>query len=162
MIEPQNLANNPPVPGATHLPPTDWELYADGKIEGSHPDKLSPADQKWMQEAGFITAEQAAEAKKEKEKEKKLDENSSEYIYAQIELSVLHALMRMRSCGLCCCSLEEQLAKDKAEQHYISAGQHLKQLKDDCPDQKTFLEKVEGNRNRQVPHLRATSNRRWP
>jgi hypothetical protein len=34
-------------------------------------------------------------------------------------------------------------AKDKAEQHYISAGQHLKQSKDDCPDQKTFLEKVE-------------------
>jgi hypothetical protein len=34
-------------------------------------------------------------------------------------------------------------AKDKAEQHYIAAGQYLKQLKDDCPDQKTFLEKVE-------------------
>ena len=34
-------------------------------------------------------------------------------------------------------------AKDKAEQHYIAVGQHLKQLKDDCPDQKTFLEKVE-------------------
>ena len=34
-------------------------------------------------------------------------------------------------------------AKDKAEQHYIAAGQYLKQLKDDCPDQQTFLEKVE-------------------
>jgi hypothetical protein len=34
-------------------------------------------------------------------------------------------------------------AKDKAEQHYIAAGQYLKQLKDDCPDQKVFLEKVE-------------------
>ncbi|TMJ91110.1 MAG: hypothetical protein E6G76_03995, partial [Alphaproteobacteria bacterium] len=34
-------------------------------------------------------------------------------------------------------------AKDKAEQHYIAAGQYLKELKDDCPDQKTFLEKVE-------------------
>src|SRR5262249_57411357 len=34
-------------------------------------------------------------------------------------------------------------AKCKAEDHYIAAGQYLKQLKDDCPDQKTFLEKVE-------------------
>jgi ClpX C4-type zinc finger protein len=34
-------------------------------------------------------------------------------------------------------------AKDKAEQHYIAAGQYLKQLKADCPDQKIFLEKVE-------------------
>src|SRR5262249_51321515 len=34
-------------------------------------------------------------------------------------------------------------AKGKAEDHYIAAGQYLKQLKDDCPDQKAFLEKVE-------------------
>src|SRR5262249_1827028 len=34
-------------------------------------------------------------------------------------------------------------AAEKSEQHYIAAGQYLKQLKDNCPDQRTFLEKVE-------------------
>jgi pilus assembly protein CpaC len=53
LVEPESMGVNPPVPGVTHLPPTDWELYACGKIEGSHPSKLSPADAKWMQEAGF-------------------------------------------------------------------------------------------------------------
>ena len=42
-------------------------------------------------------------------------------------------------------------AKDKAEQHYIAAGQYLKELKDDCPDQKTFLEKVEKEAGRDCP-----------
>ena len=53
LVEPESMSNNPPVPGATHVPPSDWELYAGGKIEGSRTNKLSPADQKWMQEAGF-------------------------------------------------------------------------------------------------------------
>jgi pilus assembly protein CpaC len=53
LVEPESMAINPPVPGATHVVPSDWELYADGKLEGAHPKKLSAADQQWMQEAGF-------------------------------------------------------------------------------------------------------------
>jgi pilus assembly protein CpaC len=53
LVEPESMAANPPVPGVTHIPPSDWELYANGKLEGSQPKKLSPADAQWMQEAGF-------------------------------------------------------------------------------------------------------------
>jgi hypothetical protein len=55
-------------------------------------------------------------------------------------------------------------AKDKAEQHYIAAGQYLKQLKDGCPDQKTFLEKVEreivGGGRKTVAEVRADTAKR--
>jgi pilus assembly protein CpaC len=53
LVDPESLGANPPIPGMTHVAPTDWELYAGGKLEGAKTTKLSPADKKWMQEAGF-------------------------------------------------------------------------------------------------------------
>jgi pilus assembly protein CpaC len=53
LVEPESMGLNPVVPGALHAPPSDWELYVMGRVEGQQPKKLSPADAKWMEEAGF-------------------------------------------------------------------------------------------------------------
>jgi len=53
LVERESMANNPPVPGGAHIAPNDWELYALGRLEGQQKNILSPADARWMQEAGF-------------------------------------------------------------------------------------------------------------
>ncbi len=42
-----------PLPGVLDSPPNDWELYAEGRIEGRAPAKLSPADATWLREMGL-------------------------------------------------------------------------------------------------------------
>lgn len=53
LVEPVNLASDPPLPGALHISPNDWELYLEGRIEGRPPPKISPADAVWLKEAGL-------------------------------------------------------------------------------------------------------------
>lgn len=44
LVEPQSLASMPPLPGEAHVPPNDWELYAEGRIEGKTAGRLSADD----------------------------------------------------------------------------------------------------------------------
>ncbi|HKQ49942.1 MAG TPA: pilus assembly protein N-terminal domain-containing protein [Phycisphaerae bacterium] len=53
LVEPMSLASLPPLPGATHSRPNDWELYLGGKIEGSEPPCLSEQDTEWLKRLGF-------------------------------------------------------------------------------------------------------------
>jgi pilus assembly protein CpaC len=53
LVEPLNLANTPPLPGATHAKPSDWELYAEGRLESATPAKLDPAAAEWLREMGL-------------------------------------------------------------------------------------------------------------
>jgi pilus assembly protein CpaC len=43
LVEPMLSASLPPLPGAMHVPPSDWEVYAEGRIEG-RPTTIAPAD----------------------------------------------------------------------------------------------------------------------
>jgi Flp pilus assembly secretin CpaC len=53
LVEPLSTADSPPVPGVLHSMPNDWELYLEGRIEGSAPPKLSDADARWLEELGL-------------------------------------------------------------------------------------------------------------
>ncbi len=53
LVEPMNIAGALPVPGDTHMAPTDWELYSQGRIEGETAGKLSPAHQDWLKRRGL-------------------------------------------------------------------------------------------------------------
>ncbi len=53
LVEPSSLASLPPLPGATHRRPNDWELYLGGAIEGSAPPPLSDQDMDWLKKLGF-------------------------------------------------------------------------------------------------------------
>jgi pilus assembly protein CpaC len=53
LVEPLNLANTPPLPGVTHAKPSDWELYAEGRLESATPAKLDPAATEWLREMGL-------------------------------------------------------------------------------------------------------------
>jgi len=55
LVEPMSVANPQelPLPGITHRPPDDWELYAMGTTESATRAKLSPLQMKWLKEAGF-------------------------------------------------------------------------------------------------------------
>ncbi len=53
LVEPMSLAEVPPLPGFLHKEPNDWELYIDGKIDGTEPPKVNPADAEWMRQMGL-------------------------------------------------------------------------------------------------------------
>jgi len=53
LVEPLSLANTPPLPGATHTAPDDWELYLEGRIHGREPAKLDPASVQWLKDMGL-------------------------------------------------------------------------------------------------------------
>ena len=53
VVEPFSAATTPPLPGVTHTVPTDWELYAEGRIEGKEPAKLDPAAIQWIKDMGL-------------------------------------------------------------------------------------------------------------
>jgi len=53
LVEPMSLAQAPPLPGFLHNEPNDWEFYIEGKIDGSEPAKLNPADAEWMRQMGL-------------------------------------------------------------------------------------------------------------
>jgi len=53
LVEPQSLATRPPLPGVFHSAPTDWELYAQGRIAGRAAPVLSESDVNWMKKMGL-------------------------------------------------------------------------------------------------------------
>ena len=53
LVEPLSLAQTPPLPGATHTAPDDWELYLEGRIHGRQPAKLDPASTQWLKDMGL-------------------------------------------------------------------------------------------------------------
>jgi pilus assembly protein CpaC len=53
LVEPMSVATAPPLPGASYMPPNDWELYLAGRIEGKTPARLDPANMAWLKEMGL-------------------------------------------------------------------------------------------------------------
>ncbi len=52
LVEPINVDPSA-LPGMLHTAPSDWELYAEGRIEGKTPAKLSEADAAWLKRIGL-------------------------------------------------------------------------------------------------------------
>jgi Flp pilus assembly secretin CpaC len=53
LVEPSSDQVRLPLPGSTHVVPSDWELYARGRIEGQAPARVSPDDRAWLAECGL-------------------------------------------------------------------------------------------------------------
>jgi pilus assembly protein CpaC len=53
LVEPLDAQTLPPLPGTDHVEPSDWELYATGRIEGAPPPRLAPEDQAWIEKSGL-------------------------------------------------------------------------------------------------------------
>jgi pilus assembly protein CpaC len=53
LVEPMSVATAPPLPGASYMPPDDWELYLGGRIEGRAPARLDPSNTAWLKEMGL-------------------------------------------------------------------------------------------------------------
>ena len=53
LVEPISSTSLPPLPGTTHVPPSDWELFVKGQVEGAVPPRLDPDDAAWMQQLGL-------------------------------------------------------------------------------------------------------------
>jgi pilus assembly protein CpaC len=53
LVEPMSLATAPPLPGATHVAPNDWELYVEGRIAGKAPARLDPTSAEWLRQMGL-------------------------------------------------------------------------------------------------------------
>ncbi len=53
LVEPLSMVNERPLPGDLHAPPSDWELYANGWIEGRVPAKTGEAHAAWLHEHGL-------------------------------------------------------------------------------------------------------------
>ena len=53
LVEPLSKTSMPPLPGAMHRRPNDWELYLGGMIEGTAPPALSEEETDWLKTMGF-------------------------------------------------------------------------------------------------------------
>lgn len=53
LVEPLSDDVLAPLPGTTHVVPSDWELYAQGKLEGGAPPRISPDTQHWLERSGL-------------------------------------------------------------------------------------------------------------
>lgn len=53
LVEPMSTAHVPPLPGALHSAPSDWELYGAGKIEGTLPAELESVSMLGMTDLGL-------------------------------------------------------------------------------------------------------------
>jgi len=53
LVEPLSDPLLPPLPGTDHIEPSDWELYATGRLEGKPPPRLAPEDQAWISKRGL-------------------------------------------------------------------------------------------------------------
>lgn len=53
LVEPLSITNRRPLPGDLHERPSDWELYANGRIEGRVPESRSEAHAEWLREHGL-------------------------------------------------------------------------------------------------------------
>ena len=53
LVEPLSGDVLAPLPGTTHVVPSDWELYAQGRLEGAAPARISPDTQRWLERSGL-------------------------------------------------------------------------------------------------------------
>lgn len=54
LVDPLALESVPPLPGTVHVPPDDWELYIEGRIEGGGPPaRISSTDAAYLKELGL-------------------------------------------------------------------------------------------------------------
>lgn len=53
LVEPLSITGKRPLPGDLHEAPSDWELYANGWVEGRVPAKSGEVHAEWMQEHGL-------------------------------------------------------------------------------------------------------------
>ena len=53
LVEPTSDQVLPPLPGSTHLEPSDWELFAGGRMEAGVPPRISADDRAWLAERGL-------------------------------------------------------------------------------------------------------------
>jgi pilus assembly protein CpaC len=53
LVEPLSADSTPPEPGVLHTVPNDWQLYALGRLHGDIPQRLAPADARWLSEEGL-------------------------------------------------------------------------------------------------------------
>jgi pilus assembly protein CpaC len=53
LVEPLNPAGKTAVPGSTFVPPSDWELYGQGRLDGNPYPRLSDSDAAWLKESGL-------------------------------------------------------------------------------------------------------------
>ena len=53
LVEPLSLASNVPLPGDMHVPPTDKELYLEGRLEHKPSYEVDPPDAAWRQAVGI-------------------------------------------------------------------------------------------------------------
>ncbi len=53
LVEPLSATNLPALPGQDHVAPSNWQLYAEGRLEGTSPAAVPPADSEWLKELGL-------------------------------------------------------------------------------------------------------------
>lgn len=53
LVEPLSDDVLAPLPGTTHMVPSDWELYSRGRLEGAAPDRISPDARVWLERSGL-------------------------------------------------------------------------------------------------------------
>jgi pilus assembly protein CpaC len=53
LVEPLSTDSSPPLPGALHVPPTDAQLYGEGRLEGTPPTDVQLPDAAWRRELGL-------------------------------------------------------------------------------------------------------------
>src|SRR5262249_53423050 len=53
LVAPLNEAGKAALPGSLSTPPNDWELYAQGKLDGDVRPVVSQADAAWLQHKGL-------------------------------------------------------------------------------------------------------------
>ena len=53
LVEPTSNDLNPPLPGAFHEEPSDWELYIEGRLEGRASARVAPVQQDRLKKLGL-------------------------------------------------------------------------------------------------------------
>jgi hypothetical protein len=53
LVEPVDAQVFPPLPGETHEPPGDWQLYYEGKLEANTPGRLPNSEAKYVNSLGL-------------------------------------------------------------------------------------------------------------
>jgi pilus assembly protein CpaC len=53
LVAPVSDQDLPPLPGTDHMVPDEWELYAEGRLEGRTPGRLPPEMSTWLERAGL-------------------------------------------------------------------------------------------------------------
>jgi pilus assembly protein CpaC len=53
LVQPSSETLHPPLPGETHVVPSDWELYGMARIEGAAAPRISPEGAAWLEGLGL-------------------------------------------------------------------------------------------------------------